>query len=173
MPGFVVHLAIAQEYLKKHNKEYSQDFLNGSIEPDFTSDKSKTHYGKSPAYTNLENFLMKNDIEEDFNQGYFLHLVSDYLFYNHYLDRLEKPQIYDDYDFTNKSIIQKYNVEIPDKIKDRIFFKEGTPKILTLELAYKIIDEISYMDLEVIKKEVLNNDKKWNTYKNIVRKKGE
>ena len=173
MPGFVIHIAVAQEYLKKHNKSFSEDFILGSIEPDFTDNKSETHYGKSSSSTNLKKYLSKNKICTDFERGYFLHLITDYLFYNHYLDRLEKPQIYDDYDFTNKSIIQKYNVEIPDKIKDRIFFKEGIPKILTLELAYKIIDEISYMDLEVIKKEVLNNDKKWNTYKNIVRKKGE
>ena len=47
MPGYVVHIAIAQEYLKKHNMKYSKDFIMGSVAPDFTSDKSKTHYGKS------------------------------------------------------------------------------------------------------------------------------
>ena len=55
MPSYVIHLATAQEYLRKHNREFSQEFMNGSIEPDFTTDKSKTHYGKSPAYTNLKN----------------------------------------------------------------------------------------------------------------------
>ena len=60
MPGYAVHLAIAQEYLRKHNKEKSQDFILGSIEPDFTNDKSKTHYGESPAYTNLKKYLKNN-----------------------------------------------------------------------------------------------------------------
>lgn len=53
MPGYVIHIATAQEYLKKHRKEYSIDFINGTIAPDLTNDKQKTHYGKSPAYTSL------------------------------------------------------------------------------------------------------------------------
>ena len=133
-----------------------------------TDDKTKTHYGKSPAYTNLKNYLLKNEINTTFDEGYFLHLVTDYLFYNYYLNYLEKPQIYNDYDYTNKNIIEKYNISIPENIKDKVFFKEGIPKILTLELAYKVIEEISSMDLEKIKQEVLGNNPKWNTYKNIV-----
>ena len=168
MPGYVVHIAIAQEYLKKHRKNFSKDFIEGSIHPDLTSNKTKTHYGKSPAYTSLKDFLQKNQIDNDFNQGCFLHLVTDYLFYNYYLERFEKPQIYDDYDFTNKDLVAKYNVILPDKVKDKVFFKEGISKILTLELAYKIIDEISNLDLEEIEKEVRENNKKWNKYKNIV-----
>lgn len=39
MPGFVVHIAVAQEYLKKHNKSFSEDFILGSIDPDFTNNK--------------------------------------------------------------------------------------------------------------------------------------
>ena len=27
MPGYVIHIATAQEYLKKHEKEYSIDFI--------------------------------------------------------------------------------------------------------------------------------------------------
>ena len=89
MPGFVVHIAIAQEYLKKHRKAFSQDFILGSIEPDFSSDKSLSHYGKSPAYTNLSNFLKNTQPNSDFEQGYFLHLVTDYLFYNHYVENFK------------------------------------------------------------------------------------
>ena len=54
MPGYVIHIAIAQEYLKKHlKKEEKEEFINGVIAPDLTKIKSETHYGKSPAYTNL------------------------------------------------------------------------------------------------------------------------
>lgn len=168
MPGFVVHIAVAQEYLKKHHKNFSENFILGSIEPDFTNNKSETHYGKSPAYTNLKNYLDNNKICTDFEKGYFLHLITDYLFYNHYLDKFEKPQIYYDYDFTNKAIVEKYNVFLPDKIKDKIHFENGTPKILTLPLAYKIIDEVSDLNMEDIEKEVLNNSSKWNYYKNLI-----
>ena len=37
MPSYVAHLATAQEYLRKHNREFSQEFMLGSIEPDFLS----------------------------------------------------------------------------------------------------------------------------------------
>ena len=168
MPGYIVHIATAKEYLRKKKTKIEEDFIQGAIAPDLTDDKSKTHYGKSSAYTNLKKFLDNNKIDTDFNKGFFLHLVTDYLFYNYYLESLEKPQIYNDYDYTNKSIIEKYNLTIPENVKDKVFFKEGIPKILTLELAYKVIEEISSMDLEKIKQEVLGNNPKWNTYKNIV-----
>ena len=84
MPGFVIHLAIGQEYLRKQNKNYSEEFQKGIVAPDFIDDKSKTHYGKSPRYTNLEKFLDNNKIDTDFNKGFFLHLITDYLFYNYY-----------------------------------------------------------------------------------------
>ena len=60
MPGFVMHIAIGQEYAKKHkNIENYDEFIRGNILPDLTKEKFKTHYGKSPAYTNLKKFLQK------------------------------------------------------------------------------------------------------------------
>lgn len=168
MPGYVIHLAVAQEYLRKNNKKKTDDFMLGSVEPDFTTDKSKTHYGKSPAYTNLKKYLESNKIDNDFNQGYFLHLVTDYLFYNYYLDEIRKPQIYEDYDMTNKFLIEKYKIDLPRKVEDKVFFKEGIPQILTLELACKVIDEISEYKLEEIEKEVIENVEKWSFYKRLV-----
>ena len=168
MPGYVIHLAVTQEYLRKNNKKKTDDFMLGSVEPDFTTDKSKTHYGKSPAYTNLKKYLESNKIDNDFNQGYFLHLVTDYLFYNYYLDEIRKPQIYEDYDMTNKFLIEKYKIDLPRKVEDKVFFKEGIPQILTLELACKVIDEISEYKLEEIEKEVIENVEKWSFYKRLV-----
>lgn len=168
MPGYIIHIATAQEYLRKHKKEFSEEFIEGTIAPDFTNDKSKTHYGKSPAYANLNNFLQNNSIDTDFNKGYFLHLVTDYLFYNKYLTKISKPQIYDDYDFTNKYLIEKYNIIIPKSVKDKVFFKEGKPQLLSLEMVNKLIEEVSNLNLEDIQKEVKNNNPIWNSYKNLV-----
>lgn len=168
MPGYVIHLAVAQEYLKKHEQEYSENFIIGSIEPDFTIDKSKTHYGKSPAYTSLKSYLETNKIDTDFQKGYFLHLVTDYLFYNYYLDEIKKPQIYNDYDMTNNPLIEKYKIALPDKVKEKVLFKRGTPQILTFSLACQIIDEVSELELEKIEEEVRNNIAKWNYYKKLV-----
>ena len=108
MPGFVIHIAIGQEYLRKHNLNYSKEFIKGIVAPDFTSDKSKTHYGKSPRYTNLKKFLDNNKIDTDYNKGFFLHLITDYLFYNYYVTKIGKDGLYNDYDLTNKDIIQKF-----------------------------------------------------------------
>lgn len=166
MPGFVIHIAIGQEYLRKHNKNYSKEFIKGTVEPDFTEDKTKTHYGKSPKYTNLKKFLDNNEIDNDYNKGIFLHLVTDYLFYNYYITKIAKGGLYNDYDLTNREIVNKYNVKLLDSVKNKVFFKEGTPKILTLELAYKLIDEISSMNLEEIEAEVNKNLPEWNYYIN-------
>ena len=69
---------------------------------------------------------------------------------------------------TNKTIIEKYKVILPEKVKSKVFFKDGTPQILTLQLAYRVIDEISELTLEEIEKEVMNNSDKWNYYKKLV-----
>ena len=47
MAGYVIHLAIAEEYLKKHKdvKEDYDEFIKGVIYPDSETDKSLTHYG--------------------------------------------------------------------------------------------------------------------------------
>lgn len=168
MPGFIIHIAVAQENLKKHNLDYSRDFIKGSVLPDFTTDKSKTHYGKSPAYTNLKKFLLNNDIETDLNKGKFLHLITDYLFYNYYVENFSKKYIYDDYDKTNRYIIDKYNVKIIDEIVGKIFYLEGEPKILNFALIDKIITEISNLDILKVAEEVLNDNQYWNYYRNEI-----
>ena len=63
----------------------------------------------------------------------------------------------------NKFLIEKYNVKIPSKVEDKIFYKEGKTKLLTKELSEKVIDEISELDLKIIEKEIRENpdDEKW------------
>lgn len=168
MPGYVIHIATAQEYLKKHEKEYSIDFIKGTIAPDLTDDKQKTHYGKSPAYTSLNNYVKLNKIDTDFNKGFFLHLITDYLFYNKYLEKIEKPQLYYDYDFTNGDLVKKYDVKLLKEIESKVFFENGIPQILTLDLASKVIDEVSELNLEQVYEEAKNNSNKWNKYKKLV-----
>lgn len=82
MPGYVIHLAVAEEYLRKHkNKgEEYEEFIKGVIYPDSIVPKSKTHYGKESSLSNVFEFLKVNKINNSFNRGYFLHLLTDYLF---------------------------------------------------------------------------------------------
>ena len=164
MAGYVIHLAIAEEYLRKHKdiKEDYEEFIKGVIYPDSVTDKSLTHYGIKSSKVILKDFLQDNEINNSYMRGYFLHLITDYLFYNKYLEKFSKD-IYNDYDILNKRLIEKYNVVLPENIQNNVFYKEGETKILTMELAIKIIDEISDLNLNAVEKEIRENpnDEKW------------
>ena len=84
------------------------------------------------------------------------------------LDRMSKD-MYNDYDILNKILIEKYDVRLPESVKDTVFFKDGQLVILSLELITKMIDDISNMDLELIEKEVYKDPKKWTTMRELKR----
>ena len=64
-------------------------------------------------------------------------------------------------------IINEYKIRKMERRKIfKVFFKKGTPKILTLELEYKIIEEVSNLDILEIAKNV--NNVEWNTYKKLI-----
>lgn len=165
MPGYVIHLAVAEEYLKKHanKKEQYNDFIEGVIFPDSVKDKSETHYGQGSSESNLYKFLQEKKIDNSFNRGYFLHLMTDYLFYNKYIEYFSKD-IYNDYDLINKGLMEKYNVVLPEKIKGFVFFKEGTDyKIITPKLTEQFIEDVSKLDIEQVAEEVIKDKEKWTT----------
>lgn len=170
MAGYIVHLAIAKEYCRKHKNQIKneQDFLDGSIAPDGVPDKKITHYGPSSSKVNLKAFLDDKKLDTDFNKGYFLHLVTDYLFYNRYLTAFSKD-IYNDYDVSNDDIVNKYHIIIPEKAKRRITENKHEYKLVDLEFFYKVIDEISEYDLETIAKEVYDIDSEWLKYRKLIR----
>ncbi len=46
MPGYVIHLAVAREYLRNFRVKDEEAFLKGAIDPDYLAvngDKRKTH----------------------------------------------------------------------------------------------------------------------------------
>ena len=91
MPSLMIHIAIGQEYLKKHNINDKEAFLHGCIAPDFAEDTSKSHYsapGKHDTYKNglqvktmLDKVCKNIDLSTDYNKGVFLHLLTDNIFY--------------------------------------------------------------------------------------------
>jgi len=174
MPGFIIHLAVANEYIKKHKNqiENKQDFIRGCIYPDLTTKEGKkqTHFGKSSAEPELRIFLENISIDTDFNKGYFLHLITDYIFYNKILQYTSKD-IYNDYDILNRYLLKKYDVEITEEIKDKVFFKEGKLKILNKELVDKTINEASKCDLETVKNEIIAGEyiEKWEYIRKLKR----
>lgn len=174
MPGYVIHLATANEYMRKHPDEIKNksDFLLGSISPDFTikSEKGKTHYGENSTILYLRKYLESNELNTDFNKGYFLHLVTDYIFYNKLLEYTSKD-IYNDYDILNNYLIKKYNVVILEQIKDQVHYCTGETKILDQELAEKIIEIASDNALKDIEDEIKSTDyiEKWDKTRRLKR----
>ena len=94
MPGFIIHIAVGKEYIKKHENEIKDvdEFIKGIVAPDLISilnkeiNKSITHYGKlhnKDYIKNLDTFLQndKVDINNDYWKGYFIHLITIYCFY--------------------------------------------------------------------------------------------
>ena len=163
MASYVIHLAVGEEYIRNHPNEIKNynDFVEGIIYPDSVTDKSLTHYGPNSSSVNLKKFFEERDINDDFNKGYFLHLVTDYLFYNKLIKVFSKEYMYNDYDILNKDLEEIFKIKIPEKIKKYTFTKKGKTKILNLEDTVEFIKSTAKNDLNDIKKAVLNNDKNW------------
>mgnify|MGYP007087033599 CR=1 FL=1 len=152
MPGYVIHLAIGKKYIDKNNIKDTDAFLQGCIMPDLL-DKKSSHYGESSSNPDFQKFLETNSLDSEYNQGYLLHLISDYLFYNKYLKRFVESfsdEIYHDYNKLNKFLIEKYNVGIPEEIKSVVGFENGEPTILKKDSICSFIDAISEIDFTQI-----------------------
>ena len=160
MAGYVIHLAVGEEYMRNFPNDIKnhEEFVDGIIEPDGVTDKSLTHYGPKSSKVNLKKFFSDKDIDSDFNKGYFLHLLTDYLFYNRFLTRFSKS-IYNDYDILNRALQDKFKVKIPDKVKDKVFFKDGQTEILNLKETEEFIMKVASYNLNDVKKSVLKEDK--------------
>lgn len=171
MAGYVIHLAVAEEYLKKNDKkENYNEFIEGVIYPDSIKDKSKTHYGEKSCKPNLYKFLIDNNIDNSFNRGYFLHLLTDYLFYNNYIGDFTKEALHNDYDILNRKLINKYKIILPEHIKKYVFFSEGTAQILSLQVMEHMIEDISNMCIDDIALEIKSEPEKWTEFSEYVKK---
>ena len=166
MAGYVIHLSVAEEYIRKHPKENEgyNEFIDGVIFPDSVKIKSETHYGPESSKANLYEFLKEHKLKTSFERGYFLHLLTDYLFYNRYIDRIS-TDLYDDYDILNDTLVEKYKVVLPEVAQKVVHSKKGKPKILSIELVDKLIKDISELDIDEVAEEVIKNPKKWTTMK--------
>ncbi len=158
MPGFIIHLAVANEYMRKNKEEIKdkEQFILGSMTPDFVKDKSETHYGPQSSETSLRRYLEVNEIKSDFDKGYFLHLITDFIFYNKVIDTTSMD-IYNDYDILNKYLIEKYNVDVPERVKKYAKYKTGKTKILSKENADETIKLASEVDLIEVRNKIMNS----------------
>ena len=170
MPSFVIHVAIANQYMKKHKTEIKneKELIAGTIAPDLynnmmpipSKNKNGTHYGRwyDLQEINIGKFLEdpKVDIKQDYWKGYMLHLLADYYFYNKYFKKeiVEMEQngdsLYYDYDCMNKEISEKYNVKLFENIKQYAKIIDGNAKYLNTNKVIDFIEEMSDINLEDI-----------------------
>ena len=166
MPGLVIHVAIAKEYIKKHSTEIKnkKEFLKGTVAPDLCENKITSHYGKWENYNTeiyLKQFLndKKVDLNIDYWKGYFLHLYTDEIFYNKYFRRefekaiKNKDAFYNDYNILDDVIAKDYN------INKQSFFKETNRRIIAFEGKTKYLDysKIKKM-INIISKKSINDE---------------
>ena len=161
MASFSIHLAIGKRYFEKSKIITNEkEFFRGIIEPDLVKDKKISHYTGTQDKTDLSNylsnkvllyrFLLNEKIDTDYQKGVFLHLVSDYLFFNTFFDKdylLHTSysdfckDLYYSYDITNGYLERKYNIsytDFVDKIKDNIK-KDQKEKNISSEIRTNIL----------------------------------
>ena len=155
MPGYIIHIAIAQEYKKKHEEEIQDEkfFIKGNLAPDNSSNKYESHYGNyAEKHIGLSKFLKETqlDLSSDYGKGYFLHLLADELFYHKaFEEEAKKGKFYHDYDCLNQDLFQAYQLkEIPEEAKKYVKVMEEKPELLSLDKVKRFIDEISDISIE-------------------------
>lgn len=163
MASAVIHLCVANEINKVIKKDKSK-LLIGAIAPDISKQigetKIKSHFlnGKNDI-PKIEEFLKKykNYLNDDFVLGYYIHLYTDYLWFNYFVPEIMNKgiirkldgtevkcvnnmislYIYNDYTNLNRSLIDFYSLDL------EIFYNE-IPKL------NKIIEEIPMDKINVI-----------------------
>ena len=129
MPSFLIHLATASkinEIIKKDERK----ILLGAIAPDISKfvglSRDDSHFIKD-GHPFLSDFLAKykNNLDDDFVLGYFIHLYTDYLWSKYFISEIydedkmiihllsdEKIKNKNDYSFVNEYILNKYDLNL-------------------------------------------------------------
>ncbi len=97
MASFDIHLAIAKRYVEKNSVCDTQSFYKGTVEPDLADCKRNSHYSGNRDNSNLisslenkvilKNYLLENTIDTYYDKGVFLHLITDFLFFNSFFGK--------------------------------------------------------------------------------------
>ena len=163
MPSLVMYLAIAKKYMEKHPEENEEEFIEGILAPDrkrnLRVEKDRLHYGESSHRPDLNRYCQDEGLESSYNRGYFLNLLTDYLFYNRYLQEYSADIFYD-FKRMNKRIEDKYDVHVPEGLESRVRYKDGDLKSVDEESVYKFIDTVGSLDLEQYREHTDKQDEK-------------
>lgn len=163
MASALIHMVVANEVNKKLNKDNDQ-MLIGSIAPDISKqigeNKVRSHFLDSEGdLPNIDKFLnkYKNNLDDSFVMGYFIHLYTDYLWFKYFIpeicdknvitkldgtkvkctENMIIQYIYNDYSNLNSRLLDEYDMDL------HIFY-ENIPKF------QNIIEEIPMDKIQII-----------------------
>lgn len=189
MAGFNIHLAIGKSYIDNYHINDINSFYNGIVAPDLSSNKVISHYTSCTDKSNLEYYLSKrvelydylinNTINSDYDKGVFIHLLTDYLFYNYLFNKkyirnidinIFNNDLYHSYDNTDKYLEIKYNLKELNIYAELNNYKNSAKKkkntkyengkdILPLDKLEKFIYDTSHIDIEKYKNKILEYKK--------------
>ena len=163
MASFHTHWAVGKRYVEKHNKICNvEEFYRGIIAPDLVTDKKISHYSsekrnKENIFEYLANkvllnkFLENEKIDTDYQKGVFVHLITDYLFFNdffdvEYLKNISYEEfcidLYDSYDKTNQYLIEQYQID-DSKFKEQM--NQNIKKIMKKRIRLIRVEEIFFL----------------------------
>lgn len=185
MASSIIHIAVAKEINKVLKRDESK-LLLGSVAPDLSKligeTKLYSHFLEKVGNNvpNMERFLeeYKNNLNDDFVLGYFIHLYTDYFWFKFFIPEIldSKQQkikklngdsvnlsgemlimyIYNDYTNLNLELIKKYNIDL------EFLYDEDNQNIKS------IIKEIPYDKLEVLSNKIVEIVEKSHSYKYLV-----
>lgn len=178
MASSVIHLAFAKKFLEKNPTLNKKEVLKGALYPD-TVEKDISHYtdltrGKDnishlKGKVNLYSFLLDHKNLNDFEIGWFLHLVTDYLFFDecftkeylqtHTYDEF-RHDLYYSYDCTTNYIKDKYNVTMEDyESYPNEYYPGGEYKdcLFTYEMLDKLISHANNINLSDYTEKIIKN----------------
>lgn len=170
MASAAIHLAIAKKYLEKHKNLNYEEVMKGTLYPDAETNSVELHYPKNyiigefaiSVYNkvNLFAFLEEHATLSDFELGWFLHLITDYLFFlecftSEYLihKRTEEfcKELYHAYDCLDSYLFTKYHISKEDFKNYPSEYYPGIPYeecILPKEMVDNFIERVSSIDLD-------------------------
>lgn len=190
MPGFNIHLSVAKRYAEKHNEiKNLDDFYKGALAPDLVENKKVSHYTTLEDKNNLvkhlenkvslENYLKSSSVKPDYEKGVFLHLITDYLFFNkffekEYLKNVSFNEFWNDlyysYDETNEYLVKKYGIDynsISSKVTDNVNKNKASrnlstsnKNILDISKLDRFIEEVSDVSLKEYENKILKKIEK-------------
>ena len=145
MREFIIHLAIGKLYAEKNTIENWRAFENGIIMPDLRGNSS---YGTTEE-PDLAKFLQTNLLSNEYNLGFFVTLVANKLFYSVFLKEIPEG-VEEDINVLNKYLIEKYELEIPEKAKDQIEVKDGELKVLDKDSIVEFIEAVANLTVREV-----------------------